>query len=187
MTDFSPVAELPRSHTDIFGRMQSKNDSQIMKEYSDVWSCYKRNGDKATCTLCPKILGCKASLTTGLHRHLQKIHKMERASQETLALTVPASTSKQQKLEETSNLISSSRKITLEKIVSKLAAKDGIPIFTICKSEFIRNSLNLQNFKLPKQPSDVMKLIHKHYEITKKQILSKNAVMKSEKKNLVCP
>jgi hypothetical protein len=52
----------------------------------------------------------------------------------------------------------------LEDIVSKLAAVDGISITAITRSEFIRESIASRGFKLPKNETDVMKLIHNQYE-----------------------
>ena len=49
-------------------------------------------------------------------------------------------------------------------IITKLATVDGIPVNAITKSEFIRKALIYQGYSLPKNPSQVMELIHSHYE-----------------------
>lgn len=57
------------------------NFVDFVNEYSNVWKCYKRDGDKATCLICMKVLACKGSCTSGIHRHLQNIHNMKRTNQ----------------------------------------------------------------------------------------------------------
>ena len=55
------------------------------------------------------------------------------------------------------------RKDTREELVTKLAAVDGFSINAITKSESIRQSFSEKGFVLPKNPSDVMGLVHTQY------------------------
>lgn len=43
-----------------------------------MWKFFKRNNETATCLVCLKVLRCKGSSTTGLHRHLKAIHNMQK-------------------------------------------------------------------------------------------------------------
>ena len=55
------------------------------------------------------------------------------------------------------------RKDTREELATKLAAVDWLSINAITKSEFIRQSFSEKGFVLPKNPSDVMGLVHTQY------------------------
>ena len=55
------------------------------------------------------------------------------------------------------------RKDRREELVTKLNAVDGFSINAITKSEFIRQSFSEKGFVLPKNPSDVMGLVHTQY------------------------
>lgn len=59
---------------------------------------------------------------------------------------------------------------TLGEIVSGLAAKDGLT-FRQITSEFIRESIQSRGFKLPKNESDVMKIILQFYEEKKRETI----------------
>jgi hypothetical protein len=54
------------------------------------------------------------------------------------------------------------RQDELGEIVSKLATVDGFSIRGITRSEFIRKSMSKRGYKLPKNESDVMALIHRY-------------------------
>ena len=113
----------------------------------DIWKKFERNGDKATCSTCGKIILCKSSSTTGPHRHLTGVHKMKRKMQDDV--TVAPITVK--KISSSSrltmhNFLNVKGKRNFEYIVSKLAAKDRISINAICNGEFIRNSIHIQGF-----------------------------------------
>jgi hypothetical protein len=59
---------------------------------------------------------------------------------------------------------------TLSDIVSKLAARDGLSINSICNSQFIRSSLLSKGFQLPKAPNSVMGLIHQQCELVEDEV-----------------
>ena len=58
-------------------------------------------------------------------------------------------------------------------IITKLDTVDGIPVNAITKSEFIRKALIYQGYSLPKNRSQVMELVHSHYEEIKVKACSK--------------
>ena len=60
----------------------------------------------------------------------------------------------------------------LEEIVYRLATVDGISIRAITKSEFICESIVKCGYVLPKNESDVMKLIYQDFEKKKKLMIN---------------
>ena len=65
------------------------------------------------------------------------------------------------------------RREFIEEIVAKLVACDGFSVHGITNSSFIRKSLDFRGYTiLPKNHSDVIKLVYKQYEITKDIIIS---------------
>lgn len=125
-------------------------------EYDQVWKLFNRFENEAICLKCNKIIKCKSSSTSGLHRHLERIHNMKRKEHE------PAKDKPSAKRPRTlhsffdSSTLTSS--ISLEQIVAKLAARDGISINAITKSELIHNSISSLGFRLPKCHKAVRRL-----------------------------
>jgi hypothetical protein len=64
---------------------------------------------------------------------------------------------------------------------ARMAAVDGFSIHGISKSVFIRQSLQALNYNLPKGQSNVMKLVHKFYEIAKCEMIEKIKCNKEKK------
>ncbi|GFY34278.1 BED-type domain-containing protein [Trichonephila clavipes] len=62
------------------------------------------------------------------------------------------------------------KKETLEEIVSKLVCVDGFTVNAITKSNFIRQSLHDKGYSFPPNPSDVMKLVYKQYNVIKARV-----------------
>ncbi|GFS34108.1 BED-type domain-containing protein, partial [Nephila pilipes] len=62
------------------------------------------------------------------------------------------------------------KKETLEEIVSKLVCVDGFTVNAITKSNFIRKSLHDKGYSFPPNPSDVMKLVYKQYNVIKARV-----------------
>ena len=164
--------------------MNEKIDKNM--KYMDCWKYFKRGSDKniVICIYCNKELSCKGSQTTGLHRHLEAKHKMTRGSTEDNTISP-----KRTKLSTTATTLEKYLKCvkmeTLEEVIAKLAVVDNMPILTITKSEFIRNSLKLQGFKqLPQHPTDVMNLIKKFSSFVKLEMINQICEMKNEMKKV---
>ena len=148
-------------------------------EYINCWLQFDRSEDRniAMCRQCKTQISCKWSTTTGLHRHLASKHGMQNVSRsenlnpKRMRIGSPISTSGNQNID---NFLIKNRTQTqsLGEIISKLAAIDNIPILKISNCEFIRNSLKLQGFILPKYPTDIMNIIYKYYDQIKKDIVS---------------
>jgi hypothetical protein len=157
-------------------------------ERSKVWQYYTKikNEGTAQCKKCPKKISMKSSNTTGLVRHLENVHKisLKTESQPSSPATASTSTagnenedeqppgSKKPKLTTQTTLsFSTQKQQSLGEIVSELAAKDGLTIRQITRSEFIRDSIQRRGFKLPNNETDVMNIILKYYEQKKKETI----------------
>lgn len=156
-------------------------------EKSKVWKYFSKIKDEAfaQCLKCPKKISMKGSNTSGLVRHLEHIHKISIKTQsETEASTSagcgtdngdeqPSEPKKWKSLiQKTLTIFEPNHKQSLGEILSVLAAKDGLTIRQITRSDFIRESLQLRGFKLPKNESDVMKRILQFYEEKKKEMIT---------------
>lgn len=163
---------------------------------SGVWKYFKKKDkDNAQCSRCPKILSCKGSSTSGLARHLEKVHniviKPDSTSATSSASTIPLppnepSTSsaplteavcspiptKKIKSEQSSLERYFQKPPKLSEIVAELAAKDGLTIRQITCSQYIRKSLLKDNLILPKNESHVMNLILSFFEEQKLSVIS---------------
>ena len=72
--------------------------------------------------------------------------------------------------------------VSLEQIVAKLVAHDGISINAITKSEFIRNSISSLGFCLPKCHKAVLRLVMNYCTTIKCDLKNKIANFKSEQR-----
>jgi len=62
----------------------------------------------------------------------------------------------------------------MSELISKLAAVDGFSFNRITKSEFIRQSMNAKGFNLPRNPTDVIKIMLEFYEQKKQETDTKD-------------
>lgn len=138
--------------------------------YDSVWDHFQSLGDVAECLMCWKRIQCKASSTSGLHRHLEKIHDMQRRR-----LTPPPAKKGAGNEDEMENIPTAkplpspvsvattsllNHKRTLEQIVSELIAKDGISMAAIANSSFIRSSLIAAGHPHPPtDPSVILRML----------------------------
>lgn len=148
-------------------------------EKSKVWKYFSKIKDEglAQCLRCPKKISMKSSNTSGLVRHLEHIHKMTRREIDgDDEIDVEEQSSEPQPKKSKSSVqqtlsFATKNKQSLAEIVATLAAKDGLTIRQITRSEFIRDSLNSKGFKLPKNETGVMKQIFQYYEEQKKETI----------------
>lgn len=153
-------------------------------EKSKVWKYFTKTPKEglAQCLKCPKKISTKGSNTTGLVRHLEHIHKISIKNTETQASTSagysadnrdeqPSDPKKSKSMLQKTLHFEPKNKQSLGEIVAVLAAKDGLTIRQITKSDFIRESLRLRRFNLLKNESDVMKIILKYYEEKKQETI----------------
>ena len=91
---------------------------------------------------------------------------------------------KKQKSEQSISPFFKKESDTLEKIVSKLAAKDGISIHSICNIKFIQSALLAKRLKLPKVTLTlmVMALVNNQHDLIREEIKHKIEEMKQKDK-----
>ena len=116
--------------------------SKVMKYFTKI-----KDAAFAQCLRWPKKISIKNSNTTGLLRHLEHIHKICLKRQIELdeeSLSTPTGTErlppgrKRSKSVQNTLQFEVQRNQSLEEIVSMLAAKDGLTIRQITRSDFIR-------------------------------------------------
>lgn len=148
-----------------------------MSHKSFVWDYFEKNSgsETARCNECGDILSCKASSTSSLKGHLKSIHNISDEKQDQ---TVNKRVKSQNSLE------SFVKRQTLNEIVSRLAALDGLNIQQITKSSFIRESIKLRGMELPKSQNSVMKLVNASAEQKKNELSQHLIKHKSNKYSL---
>jgi len=162
--------------------------SQSNQTYQDCWQYLKKNSNKesSTCNICNKVLLCKGSATTGLRRHLEGVHGFKRKANASTSGCGSNSSQikryKSYKLYDDQTINKFVTRPTMSELISKLAAVDGFSFNRITKSEFIRQSMNAKGFNLPRNPTDVMKIMLGFYEQKKQELIQKINLLKSEKK-----
>lgn len=147
---------------------------------SVVWNYFvklSKDPTKTQCKKCGKCLTYSYGSTSAMKAHLLNIHKIScnRRHQSMVALSdIQGPAPKMPK-----TMIDFVKREKLEEIVAKLAAIDGFSIRGITRSEFIKTSISNRGYKLPKNESDVMKLIHADFK-NKKAYLENKIQMEKE-------
>lgn len=120
---------------------------------SNAWKYFKKNEkeEKASCLRCLRQILCKGGSTSALKRHLKTAHLIEcdKESPETNIETQPAQQS----------ILNYAKRVTLDEVLSRLAAEDGLTIRQITRSKFIQESLSSRGFVPPKSENTIMKII----------------------------
>ena len=136
---------------------------------SNAWKYFEKiSSDTAKCRECSKKISCKGGSTKGMNTHLSSIHNISDPAKRKAVDDPPDTVNPPVKKMSQPSIFKSmaqSDKETLPEIVSKLVAKDGFTVNGVTKSDFIRSSLQARGFKLPKNPSAVMNLVHQQSDI----------------------
>lgn len=172
---------------------------------SEVWKYFdKKTIDSAACKRCGKVIKCAGSSTSGMKSHLLKKHSIDIQpviTHSTHTTEEPTVTSTQENalgsgtvtsgMKRTASskpsdgsLLKFVKRDSLQQIVATLVAKDGIPVNSICKSSFIRDSLSLRGYKLSTDANTIMNLVHNYYEIAKQKVIAEIEGLKSGKFSL---
>ena len=109
---------------------------------------------------------CKGFSTSGLLRHLKSAHK-----ELNLNMKRPHEDTRSEIGNVQRRMMMFVKQQAVEEIVSKLASVDGFSINAITKSEFIRKLLPEKGMVLPKNPSHVMNMIKKQYDLAKQSVI----------------
>lgn len=119
---------------------------------NSVWGHFlrERNGQAAKCKACQKIIKCGGGSTTTLHTHLRAMHKiniMKRGfeDKETPSVSTASNEICSSKMKIT-NYFSNKHDGSLAAVMSRMAAKDGVPFSLFCTSDDLRLLLAAKGF-----------------------------------------
>lgn len=151
-----------------------------MSKKSAVWNYFKKddkNPGEAKCSKCNKSIGWKSS-TTPMINHLRLIHDIrtnltcqpnDEDIQSTIIGSPIPSTSKKSKLE-CNSVLNFLKKESLNEILARIAAVDGMSIKAIAKSRAIIGYVTQRGYKMPKSPTTISNRINKFYETKRDQL-----------------
>ena len=128
-----------------------------MASKSPAWQYFDKSGNgTAKCKKCSAMIKYQGVSTSGLRRHLHKHDVMLESSNS-------SSSSKQQKIGWTQEKLGFDRETkSLQEIVARLVAVDGISIHALCKSEYLRKSMSRDGMCLPRSPSTITEIINQY-------------------------
>lgn len=134
---------------------------------SEVWNHFtKKNKDNAVCNICGHNIGCRGSSTTAMANHLSKKHSIP------IKRTVENNPEKQISVEYRSSLLKFLKKVSLNAILSKCAAEDGLSIRQIKNSTAINEYVSFKGHKMPKSESTIMKLILQYHDEKRRELIN---------------
>lgn len=155
-------------------------------EKSEVWLYFdKLNAEFAKCKKCGNDINCKGGSTSGLKRHLFSKHTIVIQTNHSADCKSSTSAAKRKKNTAKSGASSSQpilkfmKRQSLQEIVSRLVTLDGFSVHGVTKSAFIRESLDSRGYHLPKDKTNVMKLVHTFCGTAKEQV--KEEIIKLKK------
>ena len=130
---------------------------------SPVWAYFTRDGSKATCKDCKKIIGISGGSTSGLVKHLRLLHKIQLNTKRKGDVDNDATGSKKTMAQSViTSFVKQDRPKSLAEISASLMAVDGFSAHAISKSSYLRLSLSRDGYNLPKNPTDIISLMTKH-------------------------
>jgi len=156
-----------------------------MLKRSNVWSYFSQkqhNSPVANCKKCGKTISCRGSTTSALINHLKSndicINKKENDAD-----CLIENENKKNKIEKPNTMLNfvKIKKESLEEILSRVAAVDGMSIYAITKSKAIKGYIESKGYKMPLSPTTVTKNIIGYYE--KKKIELQNTFQNLKKDN----
>ena len=131
---------------------------------SPVWAYFTRDGSKATCKDCKKIIGISGGSTSGLVKHLRLLHKIQLNTKRKGDVDNDATGSKKTMAQSViTSFVKQDRPKSLAEISASLMAVDGFSAHAISKSSYLRLSLSRDGYNLPKNPTDIISLMTKDY------------------------
>lgn len=164
---------------------------------SSVWFYFLRatDGSTAKCKQCNRILKAAGSSTSSLRNHLRSKHSID-LKENTKSTTEPIpSTSavdpyvfKGNEDTQTDPSKPKKHKIThfftklhsVENVVSKMAALDGLPFKTFCSSEELRKLFSKSGYKLPSSPNSIKNMVIKANDELRNSIIKELEELKSD-------
>lgn len=147
---------------------------KFFKIDGDLWQyatkIVKGKEISAQCKKCPTIIKFSGGSRTAFLRHLKNKHGIDLKQQN--EAEDAQDVSEGQPVTKKAKTIASYLvpKQNLAEIVSEMAI-NGISIFAITRTKFIRDSVAARGFKLPSSENSVMKLVHNDYEDKKARLI----------------
>lgn len=171
----------------------------VYKDFSStaaVWRYYWKAEDSQTakCKLCKAVIKTTGRSTKGLHVHLKSKHKIDtkqdsEGSSNTAIVSSATSASASNSSASASECTTSrKRKITdhfekvdnsLEKKVSRMVSKDGLPFRIFCSSSDLRDLFKAASYDLPTSPNSI-KLMVMNYGTTIKMTVIRDLLRMKE-------
>lgn len=145
------------------------------KDDSSVWRYFLTNKDrnKGKCLQCFRIIRADGSSTSALHSHMKNIHKVNTLKRHLDVASPSPSTSK------ITDFYGKSDNESLDEVISRMAALDGISFQLFCTSEDIRKGLIARGFKdVPKSPNTIRKYVLDFAERIRNKTISRFNQMK---------
>ncbi|KAL0850731.1 hypothetical protein ABMA28_006673 [Loxostege sticticalis] len=153
---------------------------------SSVWRHFLRARDKnsAKCKECNKILKCVGGSTSGLHKHLKNVHELrgeehgKDLSNQLHQESGNPSTSRKRKI---SDYFESSTNPSMETMISRMVALDGMPFRVLANSDDQRLLFQKVGHKLPKSANSIRALVFEQYHQKKKELMQEIEKLKANK------
>ena len=145
-----------------------------------VWKYFLRSGDKQTaqCTLCKKVMKVTQGSTKGLHTHIACCHReivLKDSEKAELNATSSSSNDKSdppliKKQKVLTDFLHPKDSQTLEAVVSRLIAVDGLPLSVFVTSSDLRALLSAKGFTVPRSKSTIKAIVSNYAANLKKMV-----------------
>ena len=133
---------------------------------SEVWDSFKKTtSNMAQCQVknCSESVSNKGGNTTTMINHLAKIHGISMKRKRSATEDENQESQPAKRVSNTAMFSFVSRE-SLNEIIAKCAAKDGLSFSTIVKSEAIQGYVKNRNYKMPTSSSTVQKYVVEFFE-----------------------
>ena len=137
-----------------------------MSKKSKIWEFFKKdekNIGEAKCGRCNTNIGWRSS-TTAMINHLKLRHNILISKSVSNDNDGENNIPKKKQNTEISNIWPFVKKESLNEILSKVAAFDGMAITAKCKSQAIAGYVQQKGYKMPKSPTTIPKCINSFYK-----------------------
>ena len=140
-----------------------------MAKRSEVWIHFVKEGEEAKCRICQKSLSCRGGSTTGLRNHLM-IHNIQLNTSHELPPPM-------KKLHTQTSITEFSKRESLDEVIARLAAEDGISYLKISQSKFIHSALCARGFIPVKSHCTISRMVIRYAKHIKELITSELQVL----------
>lgn len=133
-----------------------------------VWKYFTKddnNKQLAKCKQCPKAFKCSGSSTSSLFYHLRKVHNLKFEEDES-PTTSKVTSGPMEKYVKTSSLC------TLEEIIARSVAEDGMSVRSFKKSKVMLAFLSSKGLKMPSSETTIWNCIDKFYLSKKEELVA---------------